>query len=375
MINGNEYLAAIINELAVGVVILDEDAQPRQWNRRCVELQGFEPTNVAAWISAIHADDRERVVESWEKALAQRSSWAEIYRFVHADGRVIWVSARAAPLNVRGRHVGFVRTLEDVTALKQAEDELSIANEQLQMHAGKLEDEVQHRTERMEEAFAELDRLSYSIVHDMRAPLRTLQGFSQLLLETQADKLDAQGKDMLQRIAAAAKKQDQLIDGVLAYHRYVREAFPLSPVNLDQIVSHLLDTYSTFQPPKAVITVRKPLGFAQANETLLMQSLSAILNNAVKFVAEGVTPRIEISSQRSEDKIILAVKDNGIGIAPQFHDRIFKVFHTLHHPSTYGGNGVGLPLAKKAVERMGGRIWVESEVGKGATFLIEIPAI
>ncbi len=249
-----------------------------------------------------------------------------------------------------------------------------MTNAVLNERAAKLEQELQQRTERMHEAFAELDRLSYTIVHDMRAPLRTLQGFSQLLLETQSDNLDAHGKDMLRRIAAAAKKQDQLIDGVLAYHTYVREDFPLAPASLDQAVDDILSMYATFQPPKAVITVKKPLGFAQVSEPLLTQCVSAILNNAVKFVGDGVTPHVEISSHKSGETVVLSIRDNGIGIAPEFHDRIFTVFHTLHHPSAYGGNGVGLPLAKKAVDRMGGRIWIESEVGQGATFSIQLLA-
>ena len=374
-IGTNEFLAGVIEELAVGIVILDNEARPTHWNRRSVELQGFQPTNLAAWTDSIHPDDRDHVLTSWANAVERNCSWAEIYRFVHTSGRVIWVSERAAPLKLLGRHVGFVRTLEDVTALKNAKEELRCANERLQLHAGQLEQEVQRRTDQMEEAFAELDHLSYSIVHDMRAPLRTLQGFSELLLETQSDKLDDQGKDMLARIAAAAKKQDLLIDGVLAYHSYVRDEFPLSPVNLDQVIGDILSLYAPFQQPRSILTVRRPLGFALANETLLTQSLSALLNNAVKFVAEGVTPMIEIASDRTGGKVILSVQDNGIGIAAEFHDRIFKIFHTLHHSSVYGGTGVGLPLARKAVERMGGHIWVESQVGKGATFRIELPAI
>lgn len=339
-----------------------------------MELRGLEP-EASKWLSALHPEDREHVLESWKRSTARGEAWSEVYRLVQPNGDIVWVSGRANPLYVNGELAGFVRTLEDITKLKEAEQRLREANKALQLHAGRLEEEVQARTEKMQEAFVELDRLSYSIVHDMRAPLRAMQGFSTLLIESYSNRLDTQGMEFLHRIALAARKQDELITGVLAYHRYVREKFPLSPVNLDEVVGGIANTYAGLQPPNVQITIRKPLGWVLAHDTLLTQSFSALLNNAVKFVAPGTKPEIKIWSQKEENHLRLWVQDNGIGIAPQFHEKIFDIYQTLHDPNTYGGTGVGLPLAKKAVQRMNGSIGVESSVGAGSKFWIRLEAV
>ncbi|MGV3774449.1 MAG: PAS domain-containing sensor histidine kinase [Verrucomicrobiales bacterium] len=367
-------LDSVLDDLPVGVIITNTEGKPLKWNRRYIELRGLDP-EASEWLKCLHPEDRERVVVSWKIAAAEGNNWEEVYRFVHPDGKVVWVSGRSRALTHNGKMAGHVRTLEDITSLKAAEQTLRELNEALQRNAGLLEEAVQARTEKMQQAFAELDSLSYSIVHDMRAPLRAMRGFSDLLLESYEDKLDATGKDFLQRIAAAAKKQDDLISGVLAYHSYVRDKFPLSPVSLDEVVGGILSTYANLQPPKAQVTLEKPLGWVFGHETLLMQTMSALLNNASKFVAPGTKPAIRIWSETKENNVKIYVQDNGIGIAPEYHQRIFNVFQTLHDPQTYPGTGVGLPLAKKAVQRMDGQIGVESSVGKGSTFWIELKAI
>lgn len=365
---------AVLDDLPVGVVILDATGRPLQWNARFVELRGFEP-EASKWLSGLHPEDRDGVVESWKLSAERGEPWSAVYRLVQPDGDVVWISGRANPLYAGGKLAGYVRTLEDITKLKEAEQRLREVNAALQMQAGRLEEEVQARTEKMQQAFVELDRLSYSIVHDMRAPLRTLQGFSALLIESYSDRLDEQGQDLLRRIATAARKQDELITGVLAYHSYVRDKFPLSPTNLDDVVSNITNTYADLQPPKVQIVVRKPLGWVIAHDTLLTQAISALLNNAAKFVAPGTRPEISIWSQREDPNIRLWVQDNGIGIAPNYHEKIFDVFQTLHDPEKYGGFGAGLPLAKKALERMNGSIGVESNVGVGSKFWIRLEAV
>jgi len=237
-----------------------------------------------------------------------------------------------------------------------------------------LENEVRERTAHEREALAELDKLSYSIVHDMRAPLRAMYGFSQALLEEYAERLDDRGKDFLGRIAIAARRQDKLIQDVLVYHGYVRRDFRLEPVNLDEVVSGIVHTYPQFQPPKVHLEIRTPLGCVLAHDTLLMQCVSALLDNAAKFVAPGMTPEIIISSEKSGDCVTLSVQDNGIGIAPESEPKLFDIFYKFHRVEEYPGTGIGLPLARKALERMNGTIGVESQPGKGSRFWIKLPA-
>ncbi len=301
LLTTSAFLGAILEDLPVGVLILDEERMPVQWNRKCVELQGVVPDG-SAWLRVLHPEDRGRVVSTWKEAAERGEPWSALYRVVHPDGRVVWLIGRATALLVEGRKVGYVRTIGDVTALKATQDDLQAANEKLQLHAGKLELEVQQRTQKLTDALAELDRLSYSIVHDMRAPLRTLQGFSTLLLESYSEKLDTQGRDMLKRIAEAARKQDDLIAGVLAYHDFTRGKFPLSPINLDEIVAGILGLYANYQPSKASIHMPKTLGWVLGNETLLTQTISALLNNSVKFVAPGTHPRVRVWTEQKEGK-------------------------------------------------------------------------
>jgi signal transduction histidine kinase len=194
-----------------------------------------------------------------------------------------------------------------------------------------------------------------------------------MLLQEQANGLNEQGKDFLQRIASAAQRQDKLIQDVLTYHGYVRSDFPLAPVDLDAVVRGILNTYAHLQPPKVQIDVRKPLGWVLAHETLLTQCVSALLDNAAKFVAPGVKPEIVIFAENSPTRVKLWIQDNGIGIPPECQSKLFDIFYKSHRPEEYPGTGIGLPLAKKALERMQGAIGVESEVGKGARFWISLP--
>ena len=260
------------------------------------------------------------------------------------------------------------------TALAEG-DERSVFVADSEIPNNELGDVLRKRNERLrnlQETRGELEKLSYSIVHDMRAPLRTIAGFSRVLIEDHAKQLDPEGRDLLLRMMSAADRQDRLIQDVLAYHGYVRNQFPLAPVDLDQVISDILMTYSEFQPPKADIKVRRPLGRVLAHETLITQCISALLNNACKFVAPGVRPKIRIWTEKIPNQVKLWIEDNGIGIAAEHQERIFDIFQTLHRANVYPGTGIGLPLTKKAVERMNGTIGVESRVGAGSRFWIAL---
>lgn len=253
LLSRGDFLAAILEGLPVGVLILNAELQPVKWNKKCVELLGVVPDG-SVWLRVVHPEDRELVVTTWKEATERGEPWSSLYIVLHPDGSVVWISGRATPLSVRGKMVGYVRTMVDVTALQNAQGELQALNEHLQWHSGTLELEVLQRSRKLADALAELDRISYSIMHDMRSPLRTMEGFSTLLLEAYSDKLDPPGQEMLKLISKAARKQDELIAGVLEYHRFTRGNFPLVPTNLDAIVSEILKLYGNFQPAKASST-------------------------------------------------------------------------------------------------------------------------
>jgi PAS domain S-box-containing protein len=264
------------------------------------------------------------------------------------------------------------------------------AREQLARANAGLERQVQERTAELRETIAHLEAFSYTVVHDLRAPLRAMQGFGQMLEQECAPQVNAEGRDFIRRIVTAAHRMDQLIKDVLSFSSIARQEPELAVVDVHELVSGMLESYPCFQPPHADIALLKPLPRVRGNEALLTQIVSNLLDNAVKFVAPGVTPQVRIWAEPvpSGDQehtpslnsqpptlnsfIRLWFEDNGIGIPADMRERIFEVFQRLS--TRYEGTGIGLAIVRKAAERMGGRTGVESELGKGSRFWVELRA-
>lgn len=289
------------------------------------------------------------------------------------DGSVQWLRWEVRPWHdAMGEIAGIVIFSEDITARKQAESALHQAHEELRVRAGDLESMVAERTARLQETVHELEAFSYSLSHDMRAPLRAMKGFSEVLEAEYGPQLGGDGSMYLRRISAAAGRLDQLIQDVLAYSRVVRERVKLTPVDLDKLVRQLVDENPALQSPKAMIEVRSPLHPVLGHEAYLMQVMANLLYNAVKFVAPGKQPRVRIWTELTDAEIRLYVQDNGIGIPPEARGRLFGMFQRFHHDASYEGTGIGLAIVRKAVERMGGTVSVVSEPGQGSTFCIQM---
>lgn len=234
-----------------------------------------------------------------------------------------------------------------------------------------LDGEVQDRTARLQESLAELEHFSYTITHDLRAPLRAMQGFAALLGERLGDGLDREGRDYLDRIGTAARRMDRLITDALSYSRIVREELPLAPVDVGALIHGMLASYPAFQPPAAVVEVA-PLPVVLANEAGLTQIFSNLLGNAVKFVPAGRVPHVRIHGERTDGSVRVCVEDNGIGIAPEMHERVFQMFQRVS--KDYDGTGIGLALVRKIAERMGGGVELESAPGEGCRFWVTLRA-
>jgi two-component system CheB/CheR fusion protein len=279
--------------------------------------------------------------------------------------------------------------IDDITEAKQTQ-QLRRAQAELMRSNEELEKQIQDRTVQLRETVNELEAFSYSISHDMRAPLRSMQGFAHILLEKYSDKFDPSGRDFLQRIERSASRLDNLIRDVLSYARLVRSQAPLEPIDLDDLLRDIIDSYPEYQGIKATVQIDKPLGSVQGNQAWLTQCFANLISNAVKFVAPGVKPSVRIwaekanppeasektSATASSGWVKIWVEDNGIGIAPEDRDRIFRLFERVHSTSEYEGTGLGLTIVRKAVERMGGQMGFESEPGKGSKFwiLLQTPA-
>jgi PAS domain S-box-containing protein len=264
------------------------------------------------------------------------------------------------------------RQAADLIERHRSEEALKRAQEELRRHAVILEEAVADRTAKLRETVAELESFSYSIAHDMRAPLRSMRGFAGILEAEHGQQLGADARDFLRRISASAERLDRLIQDVLNYSKVVRGDIPLESVETEKLLREIVESYSDFQPPLATVLVQTPLPNVRANPAALTQVISNLLSNAVKFVQPGVTPRIIIRAERHDDVVRLWFEDNGIGIPSHAVDRIFKMFQRLHPPGTYDGTGIGLAIIRKAVDRMGGRVGVESELDRGSRFWVEL---
>ncbi|MCU0536175.1 MAG: CHASE3 domain-containing protein [Hydrococcus sp. Prado102] len=292
-------------------------------------------------------------------------------------------------MHVENRHIGELNLFasqpdafnsQDREIAYEVANQLAIAIQQSQLrsqvrdYALELEQRVQQRTKQLEEANQELEAFSYSVSHDLRAPLRAIEGFAQILLDDYSDRLDELGQEYAHRIVEAASRLDRLILDLLAYSRLGRTEIQLQPVDLSVIINEVLSELE-LKETDARVDVKLPLFIAIAHRSVLKQVVTNILTNAIKFVSASVKPQIFIWAEKRGDYVRLWVEDNGIGIAPQHQQRIFKPFERLHGIETYPGTGIGLAIVQRGIERMGGQVGVESSLQQGSRFWIELKSV
>jgi signal transduction histidine kinase len=227
---------------------------------------------------------------------------------------------------------------------------------------------------RVRERTAELEAFAYTVAHDLRAPLRTMHGLSDILLEDAGSRLTEGERDHLRSIARAASRMDALIQDLLAYSQLGWAEVPLDVVDLGPLVQEALQSLGPYlRAHGAEIHVDPGMPLVAAHRTTLILAIENLISNAAKFVAPGVTPKIRVDAVVRARWVRLVVEDNGIGIAPQYQGKIFGVFERLHTTDVYPGTGIGLAIVRRAIERMGGRVGVESQEGKGSRFWCELP--
>jgi len=282
------------------------------------------------------------------------------------DGEDRWVSANAAPVrNADGETVAGIVVFPDVTERKEAERQIR------ELNVG-LERRVKQRTGQLQSANEELNAFAYSVSHDLRAPLRAMEGFANALLEDYEDRLDEEGREYCQHIVHSAERMDVLIHDLLAYSRLGRTELRMQTVNLEQAARDAIEQLdSEIERSNAIVTVEGVFPEIATHYSILVQVLANLVSNAVKFVAPDVTPAVRIWAEPREDAIRLWVEDNGIGIAAEYRDRIFRVFDRLHGIESYAGTGIGLAIVARAVGRLGGKCGVESSPGLGSRFWVE----
>ena len=259
-----------------------------------------------------------------------------------------------------------VFSLSDVTDRKKAEDEVHRLNEELEMR-------VQRRTAQLEAANRELESFSYSVSHDLRAPLRAIDGFSGILLKDHARQLDGEGQRLLAIIRANTRQMGQLIDNLLAFSRLGRREMQVASLDMESVVRDAAAELLTTLGDRRVEWRLHPLPSARADRALIRQVWLNLLDNALKFTRSRKVARIEVGCQPGSNEDIYYIKDNGVGFDPRYAHKLFGVFQRLHSSEQFEGTGVGLALVQRIVQRHGGRIWAEGENDAGATFYVSLP--
>lgn len=320
------------------------------------------------WLASVLPEDRDRVRESYS-AGAREGRYDETYRISRPDGSLRWIRDRGWPVHDEAGEFQYVVGIaEDITAMREAQDALTALN-------ADLEHRVETRTQALAEVNRELDAFAYTISHDLRAPLRAMQGYADALREDFGDVLPAEGQRYTERIMVSAARMEDLIEDILTYSRLSQSEISVRSVPLESAIDRVLvDNAVTIAEKAAMVHVSRPMPAVQASPAVLRQVLNNLVSNALKFTPSGARAEISMRVERDGDDVRLWVEDDGIGIHPDHQERIFEPFQRLHGVESYPGTGIGLAIVRRAVMRMGGRTGVLSKPGEGSRFWIELPA-
>ena len=347
-----------------------------QWKRQLGYAENEISNVFDEWRSRLHPDDRERVMRTIDTFLKSSSVDHQVeFRLRHRDGTYRWILSQTTLLRgVDNRPLSMVGSQIDITRQKEAELTQQASSERHRERAGELEERVSERTRQLQEAYQQLESFAYAVAHDLKAPLRAMNGFSALLLESKAVQWPAQERGYAERIRAGSERMSTLIEGLLDYARLDRKTLHVERVSLRECIDAALQSCAADIDARR-IAVRVTASSEQMNldREALGLILRNLIENAVKFTRDAAAPAIEIGAEVNEQHALLWVKDNGIGFDPQYHDQIFAMFKRLHREDEYPGTGIGLALAAKAAQRLSGRLWAQSAKGAGATFFLELP--
>lgn len=331
----------------------------------CHALLGYTPEELVGRSAAtlIHPDDLESYRARRAAVVGGGTKIVTQLRLVRKDGTPVWIEASAAPLRRNGQIAGAVAVTRDVTLRKQAEDQVARLT-------AELEARVRQRTRDLEDANGALEAFAYSVSHDLRAPLRSIDGFSRAVLEDHAAALPAEGREALDRVRANAQRMGALIDDMLTLSRIGRGDLHRAPVDASALARRIADDLARHAPARRVTWVIPP-GITVAADPLLAEVvLQNLLENAWKFTSRHATARIEVGESVEQGTRALYVRDDGDGFDMAYAGRLFTPFQRLHRLDEFPGNGVGLASVQRIAQRHGGRAWAEGAVEQGATFYV-----
>jgi PAS domain S-box-containing protein len=304
----------------------------------------------------IHPDDREIERAAFERALATDDFKLECRIVRHGDAAVRWISSQGKLFrNARGEPTHLMGSVMDVTERKEGEERL------------------RERSEQLEIANEALGSFTYSVSHDLRAPLRAINGYAHILIDDHADALDAESRRVLDVICANASQMGRLIDDLLSFSRLGRSDLDRTNTDLGALAQSVIDELRRAEPEREVRVEIGALPPADVDPTMMRHVLANLIGNAWKFTRKRRDAAIEIGCENDGGETVFFVRDNGAGFDMQYATKLFRVFERLHRTEDFEGTGVGLAIVHRVVQRHGGRVWAESDVGHGATFYFALP--
>ena len=345
----------VLDNMSEGVYLIRvSDGIIVHTNLKFAQMFGYEPDEmIGKHVSIVNAPGEEEPDEVARKiieSLEETGSWSGEVHNVRKDGTLFWCHASVSTFEHKQYGTVWISIHDDITERKRAE-------EAVKEHATQLEASNQ-----------ELEAFAYSVSHDLRAPLRSIDGFSQALLEDCADELDTQGKDYLERVRAGCQHMGQLIDDLLNLSRLTRREMHREAVDLSELAERIATRLRQAQAERQVEFVVVNDLIVQGDRTLLQVVLENLLGNAWKFTGTHPRARIEFGVAEVEGQPAYFVRDDGVGFDMAYADKLFGAFQRLHTVEEFPGTGIGLATVQRIVHRHGGRVWAEGAVEQGATF-------
>jgi PAS domain S-box-containing protein len=354
----------------IGTYDLDVETGRATWTSGMEALYGLPPGgfdgNIDTWRSLVHPDDLENTNRHYQQLIGEHNSLELEFRIVRPDGQVRWLAACGRLFrDATGKLTRLVGVNVDITDQKLRETEAALLNATLELR-------VEERTTELVRANQELEAFSYSVSHDLRAPLRHIDGFARILLEDHAEELSAEGRHHLDRILASVNHMGHLVDDLINLARIGRKEMTKQRVNLEEVVRQALSDLPQEEEKREIEWRIEPLPEVEGDPGLLKLVFHNLLSNAAKFTRTRQPAVIEVGTSGPREAPVIFIRDNGVGFDPQYADKLFGVFQRLHRQEDFEGTGIGLATVQRIIRRHGGEIRTEAAVDRGATFFLTL---